>query len=138
MKRITITMDDDLMEEMDRMSERNGYQTRSEIIRDLVRLGLRSAALDAGDMPDCVGILSYVYNHEARDLAQKLTASHHDHHDISIVSMHIHLDMENCLEISILKGATDLVRNFSKAIIAQKSVSYGELRIVPQRSKTSA
>lgn len=133
MKRFTITVDDDLVDELDRVIARDGYQTRSEAIRDLVRLGLRSAALEAGDLGECVGVLSYVYDHEARDLARRLTMSHHDHHDITVASLHVHLDAGNCLEVSILKGATEEVRAFSEAIIAQKAVSYGELKIVPRR-----
>lgn len=138
MKRVTITIDDELMDELDRVIERDGYATRSEVIRDLLRMGLRSAALDAGDLHECVGILSYVYDHEARDLARRLTVSHHDNHDISVASLHIHLDEGNCLEVSILKGTTDAVREFSETIIAQKAVSYGELKIVPRRRHGAA
>lgn len=137
MKRITITVDDALMDEVERMIERDGYPTRSEAIRDLMRLGLRSVALNAGGMQDCVGILTYVYDHEARDLARRLTASHHDSHAISIASMHIHLDEGNCLEVSILKGSADAVRDFAEPIISQKAVAYGELKIIPQRAGSS-
>lgn len=137
MQRITITIDGGLMNDLDRVIERDGYQTRSEAIRDLVRLGLRSAALDAGDLQECVGILSYVYDHEARDLARRLTGSYHDHHDITVASLHIHLDKGNCLEVSILKGQTEAVREFSEAIIAQKAVSYGELKIVPRQARNA-
>lgn len=132
MKRITITVDDELMVELDRMIERDGYSTRSEAIRDLARLGLRSAALDAGEVRECVGVLSYVYDHEARDLARRLTTSHHDHHDISVAALHVHLDAGQCLEISVLKGRTDTVREFAETIISQRAVTYGELKIVPQ------
>lgn len=137
MKRITITVDDALLDEVERMIGQGGYPTRSEVIRDLMRLGLRSVALDAGKMQDCVGILSYIYDHEARDLARKLTASHHNNHDISIASMHIHLDEGSCLEVSVLKGSADTVRDFAEPIISQKAVAYGELKIVPQRARNS-
>lgn len=137
MKRITITVDDALMDEVERMIEQDGYQTRSEAIRDLMRLGLRSVALNAGGMQGCVGILTYVYDYEARDMAWRLTASHHDNHFISIASMHIHLDEGNCLEVSILKGSADAVRDFAEPIISQKAVAYGELKIIPQRARSS-
>ena len=37
MQRITITLDDDLMEELDRVIAAKGYQNRSEAIRDLAQ-----------------------------------------------------------------------------------------------------
>lgn len=132
MQRITITVDDELMAELDRMIDEGGYPNRSEAIRDLARLGLRNAATDAGEVRDCVGVLSYVYDHEARDLARRLTTSHHHHRDISVASLHVHLDAEQCLEVSVLRGRSDELREFADTIVSQRAVAYGELKIVPQ------
>ncbi|RFC62502.1 nickel-responsive transcriptional regulator NikR [Fulvimarina endophytica] len=132
MQRITITVDDDLMADLDRMIETGGYPNRSEAIRDLARLGLREAAARTGEVRDCVGVLSYVYDHEARNLSSRLTTTHHHHRDISVAALHIHLDADQCLEISVLKGRSDEVQDFADTIISQRAVSYGELKIVPQ------
>ena len=45
MQRITITVDDDLMDDVDRLIERRGYQNRSEAFRDLARAGLAGITL---------------------------------------------------------------------------------------------
>ncbi len=131
MQRITITIDDDLMSELDRMVAQKGYQNRSEALRDLARAGLKDASLENGGVSNCVGVLSYVYDHEARDLASRLTSTFHDHHDLSVASMHVHLDQERCLEVSVLKGQTDKVRHFADHVTAERSVTYGELKIIP-------
>ena len=47
MQRITITIEDDLLAEIDTAAEARGYQNRSEIIRDLARAGLQQGAEDA-------------------------------------------------------------------------------------------
>lgn len=134
MNRITITIDDDLMAELDRMIELRGYPNRSEAIRDLARAGLKEVAIEAGELTDCVGVLSYVYDHEARDLARRLTQSHHHHHDISVTSLHVHLDADRCLEVSILKGKTSEVRHLADSITSQRSVTHGELKIIPDEA----
>ena len=46
MQRVTVTLDDDLMEELDRVIATRGYQNRSEAIRDLARSGLEQAAVE--------------------------------------------------------------------------------------------
>src|ERR1700754_5230716 len=61
MHRVTITLDDDLMAELDHMIEERGYQNRSEAIRDFARAGMQQAAQDAGNNGDCVAALVYVY-----------------------------------------------------------------------------
>ena len=44
MQRITITIEDDLLAEIDAAAKARGYQNRSEIIRDLARAGLQQSA----------------------------------------------------------------------------------------------
>ena len=71
MQRITITIEDDLLAEIDAAAEARGYQNRSEVIRDLARAGLQQ---DAEETPSgqCVAALVYVYDHAARDLSKRL------------------------------------------------------------------
>ena len=68
MQRITITIDNELLTEVDQLVAKRGYQNRSEAIRDLARGGLAQSAQDAGNGRDCVGALVYVYDHSARRL----------------------------------------------------------------------
>jgi len=135
--RITITIDDDLMAELDRMIEVKGYQNRSEAIRDLARAGLQQASLEEGELDWCVGVLSYTYDHTARDLAKRLTNAHHDHHDMSVASIHVHLDHQRCLEVSILKGKTDDVRHFADHMKAERRVTHGTLTVLPLKGTPS-
>ena len=41
MQRVPVTLDDDLMAELDQLISKRGYQNRSEAIRDLARAGSR-------------------------------------------------------------------------------------------------
>ena len=63
MQRVTITIDDELMTELDRIIAARGYQNRSEAIRDLARSGIRQAAETLDKERDCVAALVYVYDH---------------------------------------------------------------------------
>jgi CopG family nickel-responsive transcriptional regulator len=138
MQRVTITLDDDLMRELDQLIAARGYQNRSEAIRDLARTGLKQASLDSGGAPNCVGVLSYVYDHGARDLAKRLTNVFHDHHQLTISSLHVHLDPSNCLEVSVLKGSMADVQHFAEHVIAERSVRHGELAVIPLVPSTTA
>lgn len=131
MQRITITIDDDLMAQLDYMIEHKGYSNRSEAIRDLARAGMKEDLELANKTTDCVGVLSYVYEHEARDLAKRITATHHDHYDMTIASMHVHLDKGNCLEVSLLRGQAKELKEFANGIISQRAVIHGDLTIIP-------
>jgi CopG family nickel-responsive transcriptional regulator len=131
MQRVTVTLDDDLVEEIDRLVAARGYQNRSEAIRDLARAGLAQMAQSTGSREACVGVLSYVYDHAARNLARRLTDTFHHHHDLTIASMHVHLDPENCLEVGILKGPMADLQHFADHVISERSVRHGSLHVVP-------
>ena len=104
MQRVTVTLDDDLMTDLDRMVEEHGYQNRSEAIRDFARAGMQQAAHNAGGGGECVAALVYIYDHAARDLSSKLVKNFHGHHDMSLASLHIHLDNDTCMEVTALRG----------------------------------
>ena len=130
MERFTISLDEDLAREFDALIAARGYSNRSEAVRDLIRARLEADRLAQGEAPHCVANLSYVYNHHERDLAERLTALQHDHHDLTVATLHAHLDHENCLESAILKGPTAAVRRFAERLIAEPGVRHGQLSVV--------
>ena len=131
MRRITISVNDDLADEFDRLLDQRGYQNRSEAFRDLVRGALEADRLASDSATHCVACVSYVYNHHQRDLAARMTAAHHAHHDLSVSTMHVHLDHEHCLEAAILRGPTAAVKRFSQLLIAERGVRHGQVNLVP-------
>lgn len=131
MSRVTISLDDKLLEEFDAYIERKGYENRSEAIRDLLRQRLEQDRLEENRAEHTVACLSYVYNHHQRELARRLTQTQHAHHDLVLSTLHIHLDRENCLEVTIIQGKTADVRRLAEATVAETGVRHGNLHLVP-------
>jgi CopG family nickel-responsive transcriptional regulator len=131
MKRLTMSLDDDLADAFEAWVHERGYQNRSEAFRDLLRHDL--GEIRRAERPDgpCIATLSYLYNHHQRQLAMRLTDMQHDHHELTISSTHAHLDHDHCIETVILRGRTDKVQAFAQAVIAQPGVSHGQLHLVP-------
>jgi CopG family transcriptional regulator, nickel-responsive regulator len=131
MQRITITIDDDLMNELDQMIVEHGYQNRSEAIRDFARAGMQQAAQEKGKSDQCVAALVYVYDHAARDLSRRLVENYHGHHDLSLATLHVHLDDDHCMEVTALRGSGAEVQHFADHIIAERGVKYGRVVMIP-------
>jgi len=131
MQRVTITIDDELAAELDRFMVARGYANRSEAIRDLARSGLQQAAVEVGGPRPCVAALVYVYDHEARELPRRLTRDFHEHHDLAQATLHIHLNHESCLEVTVLKGRGSDVQEFADHIIAERGVRHGHVVYLP-------
>jgi CopG family nickel-responsive transcriptional regulator len=130
MERFTISLDDELAHEFDRLIERRGYSNRSEAVRDILRAHLDRLREESDASADCVANLSYVYNHHERDLAERLTGLQHQHHDLTVSTMHAHLDHDHCIESVILKGRASDVRRFADVMTAERGVHHGQLNLV--------
>lgn len=130
MQRFTISLDDDLASAFDAWIASRAYANRSEAVRDLLRAELQSADLRDGRATFCVASLSYVYNHHERELAERLTGLQHDHHDLAVSTMHVHLDHQHCLETVVLRGHTARVRAFADALCAERGVHHGHLNLI--------
>lgn len=135
MRRLTISVDDELAESFDQLVERKGYLNRSEAFRDLVRKALGDAELATGSAKWCVATVSYVYDHHERQLSNRLTQIQHEHHNVALATLHVHLDHENCLETVVLKGRIADVRATADGIIAQTGVRHGSAHLVPVEIK---
>ena len=135
MQRVTVTLEDELLIELDRMVATRGYQNRSEAVRDLARAGLRKAAEEASTSRQCVAALVYVYDHTVRELANRLAEAHHHHHDLSVAAMQVHLDHSSCMEVALLRGEASEVHHFAEHVIAERGVRHGRLVAVPVEVK---
>jgi CopG family transcriptional regulator, nickel-responsive regulator len=130
MQRVTITIDDDLAGELERFMIAHGYPNRSEAIRDLARSGLQQRTTQHGRQ-ECLAALIYVYDHHQRELPKRLTRDFHDHHDLAQATLHVHLDHETCMEVTVLKGLGEAVRKLADHVIAERGVRHGQVVYLP-------
>ena len=132
MERLTISLDRELSEQFEEYLRARGYTNRSEAMRDLIREQLETSRLEKEDEGGhCIATLSYIYNHHEYDLARRITGAQHDHHDLTLSSMHVHMDHDNCLEIVVLRGPTRNVKRFSDHIMATRGIRHSKLHMVP-------
>jgi CopG family nickel-responsive transcriptional regulator len=137
LQRVTLTIDDDLMTALDLFMEAGGHLNRSEAVRDLVRAGLIKQSEASNPFDECAAALIYVYDHETRQLSKKLTHDHHEHANMSIAALHVHLDHSTCLEVSLLKGQRQDVEHFASHVFGERGVRYGQLVVVPSNEDVS-
>jgi CopG family transcriptional regulator, nickel-responsive regulator len=128
MKRITITLDDDLMAAVDAHMDASGATNRSEAIRDLVA---RSLAPEAPSEAACLGIASYTIEPEMRDLGRKIPQVRQNHHDRFAAALSVPVDHSTSLEVAVLKGSVAEVEAIANALFLERGVRHGRLALVP-------
>jgi CopG family nickel-responsive transcriptional regulator len=125
LSRIGVALDSKLLEQFDALIEKQGYQSRSEAFRDLIRAELVQKALEAADSK-VVGTISLVYDHHTRLLQDKLTGLQHQYHHSIRSTLHIHLDHDHCLEVIVASGKFADVQALANSLISTKGVKHGQ------------
>jgi CopG family nickel-responsive transcriptional regulator len=123
--RFGVSMDGELLARFDELIAELGYPNRSEALRDLVRDRLVQREWEAGE--EVVGVIILLYDHHKRELADRLTDLQHEHHDLILSTMHIHLDEANCLEVLAVRGPGQEVQRLADRLIGLKGVKHGKL-----------
>lgn len=125
--RFGVAMDSELLEAFDEVVEQRGG-SRSEAVRDLARAEVARAKQRQG--AHAIGTLTIVYNHNVRELTERLTAMQHALGHAVHSTLHIHLDRDRCLEVIVMQGRADRLHEIASQMIASRGVTHGELSLV--------
>ena len=125
--RFGVAIDAPLLSELDVLVAERGC-TRSELFRDLARAEIARAKVPRG--VEAVGALTLVYDHHVRDLPEKLTELQHRLGDKVRAALHVHLSHDLCLEVIIVRGRSDRLKEIADRMLAMRGVKHGGIEIV--------
>lgn len=125
--RFGVSIEQDLLENYDRLINERGYATRSEALRDLIREALIQQKIEMRAETNALGSLTLVYDHHARNLAQEMGAIQHDFHDTILSVMHLHVSHDDCMEVIALRGIVSEVVELSNRLLSLKGIKNGKL-----------
>ena len=125
LKRFGVSLEENLLEDLDKLVECNKFPNRSQAIRFLVS---QSKVDDKWiDDEEVAGAIVLVYDHHKKDLQTKSTDIQHDYHDLILSVQHVHLDHNNCLETIAVKGRASKLKALSDRLISLKGIKHGKL-----------
>ena len=125
LRRFSVSLDEELLQQFDRYIRERGYVNRSEALRDLIRKEFISEEWEQDG--DVAGVVTLVYNHHQPQLQEKITEIQHDYYTLITSTTHVHMDHHNCLEVIIVKGKASRIREMAEKVIAMRGVKNGNL-----------
>jgi len=128
-ERMGVSLEKELLSAFDKLIARQGYQSRSEAIRDLIRQQLSVERLGNPEAK-AVAAVCIVYDHHATKLMGKLVDLQHSHILQVISSLHIHLDEHDCLEVIVLRGRVGQINRMGESILSMKGVKLGRVNLL--------
>lgn len=124
-KRFGVSLEENLLERLDRLVEQHEFPNRSQAIRYLINTHL--AERQWNENQEVAGAIVIVYDHHKRELSNKSVSVQHHYHDLILSVQHVHLDHNNCLETIAVKGKAKRLKELADKLIALKGITHGQL-----------
>ena len=119
--RISISLPEDLLSDLDRMVETRGFESRSQAVNDMLHQFLLEHKCDQGD-DVMVGIVALLYNNSVPGLQKQLADLQFQYIDEVISSLHVHLMHNQTMEVILVQGpARKLQMNMVRGSLRQRS-----------------
>jgi CopG family nickel-responsive transcriptional regulator len=124
---ISISLNRAILEETDRIQQELGFSGRSEVIRT----GLRMLIANSKEKRALVGrlrsILLLLHHNNAEHV---VTAIKHEYEEITKSQSHHHLGDDKCLEIFVLDGDAETIKEMERLFTTSRKMEYVELVII--------
>ncbi|MFA0833400.1 nickel-responsive transcriptional regulator NikR [Methanobacterium formicicum] len=127
MMRISMSLPKKLLSEFDEVLKDRGYNSRSKGIRDALKDYIVRYQWMKEVEGDRVGIVAVIYDHHYTGVMEDLTDIQHEFRDFINATMHIHMTEKNCLEVIVVKGDAQKIRNLTEKIMRLKGVEHVKL-----------
>lgn len=126
--RFGVSIPKELLKAFDDYIDKKHYANRSEAIRDLIRQKLVEEEWKESK-EEVVGVITFLYDHHKRELTDRLIELQHDHYDKIITAQHLHVDHERCLEVVLVRGKANEIKELADKIQALKGVLHVNLAL---------
>lgn len=120
--RFGVSMEEELLQRFDEIIALKGYENRSEAIRDLMRnFILEEEWKETAER--AMAVLVIIYDHHKKDV----TEMQHEYLKEIVSTLHLHIDEDNCLEVILLRGDVQALKDIASKIGSQRGVKYAKL-----------
>ncbi len=127
--RISISLPEDLLIELDDMVSGRGFESRSQAISDMINQQLVEHKREMGDEV-MAGTITLLYDHSTRGLQKQLADLQHKYIDEVISSLHVHLMHHQTMEVLLVQGPVLTLQMIADEMITQRGVITGRMQLM--------
>ncbi|HEY7110389.1 MAG TPA: CopG family ribbon-helix-helix protein [Nitrososphaeraceae archaeon] len=124
---VSVSLNDDILEGLDKLQKSLGFTGRSEI----VRAGIRNLLAEERMKQELEGVVnSLLLAVHDEDSDDQVASIRHKFDKIVNVHLHNKIDKHRCLEIFSLKGEAEEIKNIAKHLQSNKKMHFVKLIVV--------
>lgn len=123
--RFSISLEKELLEELDQYANDNNFANRSQALRHLIENNIVEKKWACNNI--VAGAIIMIYDHHKKEILSKSNEIQHNYFEEILSSQHYHLSHDICLEIVAVKGKAKKLTELSDKLISIKGIRHGKL-----------
>ncbi|MBX7076842.1 MAG: nickel-responsive transcriptional regulator NikR [Methanobacteriaceae archaeon] len=127
MMRISMSLPKKLLADFDEVLKDRGYQSRSKGIRDALKDYIVRYQWMNEMEGQRIGVITVIYDHFFTGVMENLAEIQHDFRDEINASMHIHMTNKYCMEVIVVNGDVNKIRELTERMMRLKGVDHVKL-----------
>jgi CopG family nickel-responsive transcriptional regulator len=127
--RISMSLPETLLCDLDRMVEERGFDSRSQAIADMLYQSLVEHKSDVGQ-DVMVGVVTLFYDNSVAGLQKQLADLQFRHIDEVISSLHVHLMHNQTMEVILVQGPAQKLRVIANEMTSRRGVISGKMHLI--------
>lgn len=116
-----------LLADFDEVLKDRGYQSRSKGIRDALKDYIVRYQWMNEMEGQRIGVITVIYDHFFTGVMENLAEIQHDFRDEINASMHIHMTNKYCMEVIVVNGDVNNIRELTERMMRLKGVDHVKL-----------
>jgi CopG family nickel-responsive transcriptional regulator len=127
--RVGISIEPELLKELDRITRDGGYSNRSQALRDLIRSALSDRAWQSSS-GSVLAAVTIFYDSASSFATRRILEMQHDFYKDIRSSTHFHISETRCLEVLVVSGKAARIDSLVKALKSVKGVLHADVILV--------
>jgi len=126
--RISVSLPEHLLKEMDAMVEQRGFESRSQALASMIHQQITEHRCEYGD-DIMAGTINLVYDHSTPGLQKQLADLQHQFVNEVISSLHVHLMHAKTMEVILVQGPAAKLKLIADKMESCRGVVFGKLQM---------
>jgi CopG family transcriptional regulator, nickel-responsive regulator len=127
--RISISLPEDLLSDLDHMVDMRGFGSRSQAVNDMLHQFLVEHKHQLGD-EIMVGIVALFYDNSVPGLGKQLADLQFRYIDEVISSLHVHLMHSQTMEVVLVQGPARTLQIIADEMTSRRGVISGKMHLI--------
>lgn len=125
LKRFGVSLEEQLLDELDKYSKDNGFANRSQAIGFLIKKYITEQKWQCNNI--VAGTIIIIYNQDKKEITSKIAHIQLDYSDVILSSSQYYLNDNFCMHVATVRGEAHRLTELSDHLTTIKGIKHGKL-----------